>query len=111
MPTFTRDPRTKEELLDRILRFDFEGDIRQIGAETARITRLGPNRLQLEFPKSGVTFELSIHRPREEGRPAPATPSERSFASTEPPGPPASSSDSATTRRDQGAEPEQRWEA
>jgi hypothetical protein len=60
-----RDPRTKEEFLDRILRFDFDGDIRNIGAEPATIVRTGANALLLTFPESGVTFELSVHRPRE----------------------------------------------
>lgn len=62
---FTRDPATKEELLDRMLRFDFQGDVRQLGAEPASITRLGPNRLQLSFPRSGKVYELEVHRPRE----------------------------------------------
>lgn len=60
-----RDPRTKEEFLDRILRFDFDGDVRNIGAEPATIVRTGANSLLLTFPATGTTFELSIHRPRE----------------------------------------------
>lgn len=60
-----RDPRTKEELLDRMLSFDFDGDIRHLGVETASVVRSGPNRLLLTFPDSGVTFELTVHRPRE----------------------------------------------
>lgn len=60
-----RDPRTKEELLDRMLSFDFDGDIRHLGVETASVVRSGPNRLLLSFPDSGVTFELTVHRPRE----------------------------------------------
>lgn len=61
-----RDPRTKEEFLDRILRFDFTGDIREIGAEAASIVRTGPNSLKLTFPVSGQTFELTVHKPRGE---------------------------------------------
>lgn len=61
---FTRDPKTKEELLDRMLRYDFEGDIRDTGAEKATLKRMGPNRLQLQFPRTGKIFELSIHLPR-----------------------------------------------
>lgn len=60
-----RDPRTKEELLDRMLSFDFDGDIRHLGVEAASVVRSGPNRLLLTFPDSGTTFELTVHRPRE----------------------------------------------
>lgn len=59
------DPRTKEELLDRMLSFDFDGDIRHLGAKQASIVRQGPNRLLLSFPNSGRVFELSVHIPRE----------------------------------------------
>jgi hypothetical protein len=63
---FSRDPSTKEELLDRMLRYDFKGDIRELGAEEASLTRLAANRLQLRFPKSGKVYELTVHRPRHE---------------------------------------------
>jgi hypothetical protein len=65
MARMKRDPRTKEEFLDRILRFDFDGDVRNIGAQPATIVRTGANSLQLTFPETGTTFELSVHRPRE----------------------------------------------
>lgn len=73
-----RDPRTKEELLDRMLRFDFDGDIRNVGAEPATIVRDKANALLLKFPHSGVVFELSVHRPREYAQVARAS-EERSF--------------------------------
>lgn len=60
-----RDPRTKEELFDRMLSYDFDGDIRHLGVEPATIVRTSPNKLLLTFPDSGVTFELEVHRPRE----------------------------------------------
>lgn len=60
-----RDPRTKEELLNKMLSFDFNGDIRDLGAEPATVQRQGPNSLLLKFPASGAVFEVSIHRPRE----------------------------------------------
>lgn len=86
MPNRSRDPRTKEELLDRMMSFDFDGDIRHLGVEVASITREGPNRLRLVFPNSGKAFELSIHIPRELGLNHEA----RSFQTTheEPPQPP-----------------------
>lgn len=65
MARVKRDPKTKEQLLDRMLSYDFDGDIRHLGEEPATIVRQGPNSLLLTFPASGVTFELSVHRPRE----------------------------------------------
>lgn len=59
------DPKTKEQLLDRMLSYDFDGDIRHLGVEPASIVRVSPNTLRLSFPDSGVTFELEVHRPRE----------------------------------------------
>lgn len=66
MPLRNRDPRSKEELLDRMMSFDFDGDIRHLGSEPARITRLSPNRIALTFPASDRTYELSVHIPRTE---------------------------------------------
>lgn len=60
-----RDPRTKEEFLDRMLSFDFDGDIRHLGVEAATIQRLGPNALRLKFPDSDQVFDLTVHKPRE----------------------------------------------
>lgn len=60
-----RDPRTKEELLDRMLSFDFDGDIRHLGAEPAQLSRIAPNRLELKFPISGRCYELSVKLPRD----------------------------------------------
>jgi hypothetical protein len=88
MARMKRDPRTKEEFLDRILRFDFDGDVRNIGAEPATIVRTGANSLLLTFPDSGVTFELSVHRPREFSHAAESrsfSPSTRGLRHVEPP--------------------------
>lgn len=65
MANRNRDPRTKEEFLDRMLSFDFDGDIRNLGVETATVQRLGPNALRLKFPDSDQVFDLTIHKPRE----------------------------------------------
>lgn len=65
MAARTRDPRTKEEFLDRMLSFDFDGDIRHLGVEAATIQRLGPNALRLKFPDSDQVFDLTVHKPRE----------------------------------------------
>lgn len=76
-----RDPRTKEELLDRMLSFDFDGDIRNLGAEPASISRQSPHVLLLTFPASNTVFELSIHRPREFAKAAAVRAEPRSFTS------------------------------
>lgn len=60
-----RDPKTKEQLLDRMLSYDFNGDIRRLGAEPARIERIGANALRLTFPDTDTVFDLTVHRPRE----------------------------------------------
>jgi hypothetical protein len=65
MARMKRDPRTKEELLNRMLSFDFDGDIRHLGEEPATVQRQGPNSLLLKFPATNTVFELSVHRPRE----------------------------------------------
>lgn len=59
-----RDPRTKEELLNRMLSYDFDGDIRNLGEETARLVRVAPNRLELQFPATGRCYELAVKLPR-----------------------------------------------
>jgi hypothetical protein len=74
------DPRTKEQLLDRMMSFDFDGDIRHLGVEPASIVRVSPNTLRLTFPDSGVTYELSVHRPREFSQAAQRSGESRSFA-------------------------------
>lgn len=60
------DPRTKEAVLDRMLSYDFDGDIRHLGVEPARLTRTARNRMLLTFPTSGITYELTVRRPRTE---------------------------------------------
>lgn len=73
------DPKTKEQLLDRMMSFDFDGDIRHLGVEPASIVRVSPNTLRLTFPDSGVTYELSVHRPREFSQAAQRAGESRSF--------------------------------
>lgn len=81
----THDPRSKEELLDRMLSFDFDGDIRHLGSGPASLSRIAPNALLLTFKDSGRTFELRVRIPRSED-PKPRAHEERSF-SNEPPFP------------------------
>lgn len=89
-PRSKRDPRTKEEVLNRMLSYDFNGDIRDLGVLPATIQRTGPHTLRLIFPDSGTVFDFSVHRPREfakrQEKPAPARrpPADRSIARIEP---------------------------
>lgn len=99
-----KPPRTKEDVMDRII-----DSIGSIGATEGE--RTSANRLELKF-EDGKTFEVEIHRPRSGG--------ERSFASSEPEGPPASppqdepAADSPRRGRQRGSQAatvDHRWEA
>lgn len=63
MPRLHKDPRTKEEFLNKMLAFDYDGDIRKIGGGTS-IVRLAPHIVRLTFPETGRTFDLEVHIPR-----------------------------------------------
>lgn len=65
MPRKQHDPRTKEEVLNRMLSFDFHG-IPELG-EDVKIERTSPQTVELTFPKLGRTYELTVRIPREEG--------------------------------------------
>lgn len=82
MARVKRDPRTKEEVLNRMLSYDFDGDIRNLGEQPASIVRTGAHTLRLIFPASGTVFDVTIHRPREfaqNKRAAVAPPEQRTF--------------------------------
>ena len=64
MPNRThRDPRTKEELLNKMLSYDFSGDVRELG-EGPQIERVAPHVARLVFPRSGKVYDLTVHKPR-----------------------------------------------
>lgn len=66
-----RDPRTKGEVVDRLLSFDFQGDLRDIGGAHATIERTGPQSFLLRFPETGRAYEFVVRLPRDEqGLPA-----------------------------------------
>lgn len=65
MPPKSAGPRSKEELLNKMLSYDFSGDIRELG-EGARIERVSPNTMRLTFPEIDRVYEISVHIPREE---------------------------------------------
>lgn len=58
------DPRTKEQLLNRLLSYDFDGDLANIGETRAAITRTAANRVDIRFPATGQHFALIVRKPR-----------------------------------------------
>lgn len=65
-----RDPKTKEDLLDRMTRIDFSGDLRDLGADhNVQLKRLKRHVLRLVFPTTGQSFDLTVHKPRSEAAP------------------------------------------
>ena len=61
-------PRTKEELLNRLLSRDFDGDISKLG-ESTHLRRVAPHIIELSFPEIGKTYELSVRIPRDDAVP------------------------------------------
>lgn len=61
-----REPRTKQELLSRILSMDFSGDLRTLSPSGAQLKRTAPNKLEVVLPTSGKRFEIVIRRPKSE---------------------------------------------
>lgn len=58
------DPKTKEQFVDRILSYDFDGDFTALGVYRAQLTRLSPNKFSLKFPATGQNYELIVKKPR-----------------------------------------------
>ena len=58
------DPRTKEQFLNRILSYDFDGDLANLGESKAVISRTAPNKVGVIFPTTGQTYELVVRKPR-----------------------------------------------
>lgn len=63
-----RSPRTKSELLDKILSYNFDGDLRHLAPDPslASIQRAAPNVLKLDFRDTDAHFELVVRKPRQE---------------------------------------------
>lgn len=61
--TVHRDPRTKSELVNRMMSYDFTGDFRNIGEEGVNVVRVASNKVQLHFKASGQQFELVVRKP------------------------------------------------
>lgn len=63
-----REPKTKSDVLDRMLSIDFDGDLRRLG-EGVRLQRVAPNKVSMIFPETGIHFLLVVQRPRNENAP------------------------------------------
>lgn len=62
------DPKTKEDLLDRMMRRDFTGDLADLAEDrNLRMERVRPHIIRLHFGASGKTYDLTVHKPRPEG--------------------------------------------
>lgn len=62
-----RDPKTKEEILNRMMQRDFNGDLSTLAADGAiQLQRIKRHVLRLVFPTTGKKFDLTIHKPRPE---------------------------------------------
>lgn len=59
-----RDPKTKEQFIDRLLSRDFDGDLSALGESKAVLTRLAPHRLGVIFPSTGQYYEVLVRKPR-----------------------------------------------
>lgn len=67
-----RDPKTKEDLLDRMMRRDFSGDLADLAeGRNLQMERIRPHVIRLKFGATGKTFDLTVHKPRPEGTSTP----------------------------------------
>lgn len=61
------DPKTKADLLNRMLQVDFSGDLHDLGADRlVEIRRQSEQSLLLTFPTSGRQYEVIIRCPKSE---------------------------------------------
>lgn len=63
MPSRKKCPQTKEEFVNKILSYDFDGDIRKLG-DNARIERATPQSFFVYFPDIDRRYELTVSIPR-----------------------------------------------
>lgn len=75
MSYFRKPPKTKAELIDRMMSQDFNGDFRSIVGDGTNIVRTAENKLQINSP-DGRSYELVARLPRKEN----AWAEERPFA-------------------------------
>lgn len=60
-----RDPKSKPDVIDRILSREFDGDLRRLGENnSAQVERIKKHVIKLAFPSTGTVFHLTVHKPR-----------------------------------------------
>lgn len=65
-----RDPKTKEDIINRLTSTDFSGDLRDLAKDrNMQMQRIKRHVLRLKFIDSGREFDLTIHKPRGERAP------------------------------------------
>jgi len=65
MNAFAKTPKTKADLIDRMLRRDFNG-LESLSSEEFEVERTRANAFLLTFPETGSKFEISVRKPRSE---------------------------------------------
>ena len=61
----SKEPKTKEQFLNRMLMSDFSGDIRDLAADrNITLRRASANVLDLTFNTTGQHFQLVVRKPR-----------------------------------------------
>lgn len=58
------DPKTKEDFVNRLLSYDFNGDFTDLGEEPATVTRVSPYRFAVKFKATGQNYEIVVRKPR-----------------------------------------------
>ena len=58
------DPRTKEQFVDRMLSYDFDGDFTDLGATRAKLRRISAHKFHVDFPATGQRYEIVVRKPR-----------------------------------------------
>lgn len=60
-----KDPKTKADLIDRMMSRDFTGDLADLAVDRdLKLQRIKPHVMRLKFGHSGEEFDLTIHKTR-----------------------------------------------
>lgn len=76
-----KDPKTKADLMDRMMRRDFDGDFANLAVDRKlRMEKIRPHRTRLYFDHSGNSFDVTIHKVRPPSEATAKTPKRKSAA-------------------------------
>lgn len=67
MSFFTKDPKSKADLIDRLLSQAFTGDLRDIATDPTKVTISRPKPHIISLVIDGAEFLLAAHKPKPEG--------------------------------------------